>query len=438
MGNWQEYVLLENPEYFDFGNGLWTGKKPPFQSVTVIRNTNFTNSGKIDYSDVAVLNVEKKQFEQRRLLQGDIIIERSGGGPKQPVGRVVYFDRYEGDYSFSNFTSRIRVINRALDNRYVFYFLVYFYDSGKTYEMQAQTTGIRNLDFTKYKNSVQIPLIPLSEQRKIAYVLNTIQKAIEQQGKLIHTTTELKKALMQKLFTEGTKGEKQKKTEIGLVPESWEVMEIGKKTEKTRLNDPTKNPDADFIYVDVSSVDNELMRVTNPTHILGKDAPSRARKLIQTNDVIFATVRPTLRRIARISGDLNNQVCSTGYCVLKPIKDQLNSEYLFQYLQTTDFITRIEKLQRGASYPAVRDSDVKGMKIPFPEYKEQVIIGDILKSLDHKRTITNTQKQTLTNLFKTLLHELMTGYRRVNEIDFEVLNMQYQMNEQPLSMAAEQ
>jgi type I restriction enzyme S subunit len=67
-----------------------------------------------------------------------------------------------------------------------------------------------------------------AEQRKIAHVLSTVQKAIEQQDKLIRTTTELKKALMQKLFTEGTRGEPQKETEIGLVPESWEVVRIEK------------------------------------------------------------------------------------------------------------------------------------------------------------------------------------------------------------------
>ena len=104
MEGWKEYITLENPNFFDFGNGLWKGKKPPFRKVTVIRNTNFTDSGKIDYSNVAVLDVEEKQFEMRSLRLGDIIIERSGGGPKQPVGRVVFFDNKNGDYSFSNFT----------------------------------------------------------------------------------------------------------------------------------------------------------------------------------------------------------------------------------------------------------------------------------------------------------------------------------------------
>ena len=88
-----------------FYNGLWTGKKPPFRKAKVIRNTNFTKDCKLDLSDVVELDVEIKQLEKRKLEFGDIILEKSGGGPKQPVGRVVLFERNDADFSFSNFTS---------------------------------------------------------------------------------------------------------------------------------------------------------------------------------------------------------------------------------------------------------------------------------------------------------------------------------------------
>lgn len=269
--------------------------------------------------------------------------------------------------------------------------------------------------------NVIIPNIPLPEQHKIAHILSTVQKAMEQQDKLIHTTTELKKTLMQKLFTEGTRGEPQKETEIGLVPESWEVVRIENIVNETKIRDPCKEPNKEFIYVDVSSVSNEFFRIENATKLLGKDAPSRARKIIRNGDVIFATVRPTLKRIAKITPEFDNQICSTGYCVLQPKTNQITQEFLYQYLQTDFFISRIEKLQRGASYPAVRDTDVKNMLIPLPSITEQIEIGKVLKSLDEKSLILIRKKQTLTALFKTLLHELMTGQRRVHELDFEVL-----------------
>ena len=85
-------------EACQFSNGLWKGEKPPFVNVGVIRNTNFTREGALDDSDIAYLDIEAKKFEKRRLQFGDIILEKSGGGPKQPVGRVALFDKAEGDH----------------------------------------------------------------------------------------------------------------------------------------------------------------------------------------------------------------------------------------------------------------------------------------------------------------------------------------------------
>ena len=118
-------------------NGLWTGKKPPFLTVAVIRNTNFSKDCRLRMDDVAMIEVEAKQFATRKLQVGDIIIEKSGGSDKQPVGRPVLFDIPDGDYSFSNFTSTLRVNNQnEILPAYLHKFLYNFYLSGKTAEMQ--------------------------------------------------------------------------------------------------------------------------------------------------------------------------------------------------------------------------------------------------------------------------------------------------------------
>src|SRR6266481_396873 len=111
-------------EVCQFSNGLWKGEAPPFVNVGVIRNTNFTKEGTLDDSDIAYLDVEAKKLEKRRLQFGDIILEKSGGGPKQPVGRVALFDKETGDFSFSNFTAVLRVLDtEKLDFRYLHKFL---------------------------------------------------------------------------------------------------------------------------------------------------------------------------------------------------------------------------------------------------------------------------------------------------------------------------
>jgi type I restriction enzyme, S subunit len=439
MGNWKEYLLLENPEYFDFGNGLWTGKKPPFQSVIVIRNTNFTSNGQIDYSDVAILNVEKKQFEQRRLIPGDIIIERSGGGPKQPVGRVVYFDKKDGDYSFSNFTSRIRIINRALDSNFVFYFLMYFYDSGKTYELQAQTTGIRNLDFSKYKSSVQIPLIPISEQQKIVLILFTIQKAIEQQDKIIRTTTELKKALMQKLFTEGTKGEKQKQTEIGLVPESWKVVKLRDVINKTQYGLSTKGNEKGHVPILRMTNQKDGYIVTDNLQFVNISSAEINKFKLDIDDIIFNRTN-SYELVGRTSiFTLEGNYVFASYLIrLKTDKKQLLPSFLNSYLNTDDTQLRLKSIAtRGVSQSNISATRLSEFIIPLPPIPIQSEIVTISNILDTKKLYHKKTHQSLTNLFKSLLHELMTGQRRVNEIDFGPIVKKYQNAEQPLRMAAE-
>ena len=125
-----------------FSNGLWKGEKPPFVNVGVIRNTNFTKEGTLDDSDIANLDVEVKKFEKRRLQFGDIILEKSGGGPKQPVGRVALFDKVEGDFSFSNFTASLRVLDPdELNFRFLHKFLHWTYVSGVTQGVCVQGSG---------------------------------------------------------------------------------------------------------------------------------------------------------------------------------------------------------------------------------------------------------------------------------------------------------
>ena len=433
FGRIDEYFTIQQGKSVSKTNRIGDNQKPFLRTSNLLW-------GKVTLDELDFLHFSKEEEEKYKLLYNDLLVCEGGD-----IGRTAIWENEMNDIYFQNHLHRVRAKVNDIDPNFVMNWMQYAFRYGKIYFGRGNITTIPNLSKSRL-SELAIPKPPLPEQRKIAYVLSTVQKAIEQQDKLIRTTTELKKALMQKLFTEGLPtaealeaealeptaellkptvealeagGRKLKQTEIGLVPESWEVVTLGNYLEETQLKDPTKKPNDEFIYVDVSSVSNELLKVTGSNRLLGKEAPSRARKLIQTDDVIFATVRPTLKRIAKITLDLNNQICSTGFCVLKPAKSKLDSEFLFQYLQTDAFIARIEKLQRGANYPAVRDKDVKGLKIPLPQYSEQVIIGKYLKTLDKKKNIAISKKQTLNDLFKTLLHELMTGKRRVHEIEFQ-------------------
>ena len=157
----------------------------------------------------------------------------------------------------------------------------------------------------------------------------------------------------------------------------WQTKTLGEILQKTETTNPLQSPKVEFQYIDVSSVSNSTFQIEETQTLKGKDAPSRARRLVKTNDVLFATIRPTLRRIAVVPEHLDKQVCSTGYFVLRP-KAEIDHRFLFYWLFTEDFMGQMEQLQKGASYPAVTDAEVRAQMIPFPLLPEQQRIVGIL------------------------------------------------------------
>ncbi len=192
------------------------------------------------------------------------------------------------------------------------------------------------------------------------------------------------------------------------LPDSWSDSSIGDVVLKAKQRDPRKMPNDKFLYVDVSSISNQLFRITGATQTLGSEAPSRARKTIQTNDVLFATVRPTLKRIAVVPDWLNGQIASTGYCVLRSDTEKVDSRYLYFYLITDGLNARMAGLERGANYPAVRDSDVKNSWLPLPPLTEQKKIAHILSTVQRAIEAQERIIQTTTELKKALMQKLFT------------------------------
>lgn len=169
--------------------------------IKVLRTTNFTPEGRVNYDDVVVRSINKSKVEKKRLHYGDIILEKSGGTEKTPVGRVVFCDEsIEGSiYLCNNFTQAMRVNQSIAVPRYVFYFMWNLHYSGRTDLLQNKTTGIRNLQVKSYLN-VEIPLPPLDEQRKIAAVLDKVSDLIAKRRQQLNKLDEMVKARFVEMF----------------------------------------------------------------------------------------------------------------------------------------------------------------------------------------------------------------------------------------------
>lgn len=162
------------------------------------------------------------------------------------------------------------------------------------------------------------------------------------------------------------------------LPDGWRWVKLGEVCEeKTGTRDPRLQPTDTFRYVDISSVDNTEKRILDASVLFGKDAPSRARQVINAGDVIVSTTRPNLNAVALVPHELDNQICSTGFCVLRP-KIELDRDYLFAYVCSPDFVKNLTDLVKGALYPAVTDKQVKAQVIHLPPLPEQKRIAAIL------------------------------------------------------------
>lgn len=152
--------------------------------------------------------------------------------------------------------------------------------------------------------------------------------------------------------------------------DQFNQVSIGEVVSTCEKRDPRSLGKACFTYVDIASVSNKTFSIVSPKIIQGKDAPSRARKVIRSGDVIFSTTRPYLKSIARVTEELDNQICSTGFCVLRP-SARILAEWLFFCAVSDDVLMQIKPLMRGATYPAVSDKDILSAIIPLPSLTEQ-------------------------------------------------------------------
>ena len=181
--------------------------------------------------------------------------------------------------------------------------------------------------------------------------------------------------------------------------------------QKTETVNPLQSPQVEFDYIDVSSVSNTTFEIEATQRIKGKEAPGRARKLVRANDVLFATIRPTLQRIAVVPEQLDKQICSTGYFVLRP-KPEIDHRFVFYSLFTETFMSRMESLQKGASYPAVTDGEVKAHLIPVPPLPEQKrIVGILDEVFEGIAAATANAEKNLHNvraLFESHLQSVFT------------------------------
>lgn len=251
---------------------------------------------------------------------------------------------------------------------------------------KARWWALQNISLTDIKEFT-IPLPPLSIQKQIVAKLDEAFVSLDESIALIQANIdkieEMNKSVLDKVFEKG----------------EWKRVKIEKLIEKTELWNPVGKPNEKFDYIDISSIDNKIFSIRETKEILGKDAPSRAKKLVEKWDILYATTRPNLKNIALCEINKSHLTCSTWFCVLRTKEKKLFNRYLFYCVITDIFFKKIEKYIRGAQYPAVSDRDIKNIEIPLPSLeKQQEIVKYLDKVFAQTKSLKSEYETKLTHL----------------------------------------
>jgi type I restriction enzyme S subunit len=164
---------------------------------------------------------------------------------------------------------------------------------------------------------------------------------------------------------------------VSELPSGWTIASLGEIATDCQQQVPAS--EATFKYIDIASVDRQTKTITKPQTVVGEDAPSRARKLVRAGDVLVSMTRPNLNAVAMVPENLDGQIASTGFDVLR--SNGIDPRWLFYLVRTQSFVDRMSELVQGALYPAVRSKDIRGYEVPVAPLNEQKRIADKLDAV---------------------------------------------------------
>ena len=421
--DWDSITLGgENPQaLLAIRNGLTTKQEQDKGDYKVSRIETI-GGGWIDESRVRYASdVPEKDVEKYRIQKGDILFSHINSDPH--LGKTGYADRDYEDFLHGMNLLLIRANPEVFEPAFLNHIFQYYRDIGVFISICSRSVNQSSINQAKLK-AVEVPLPPLPEQKKIARILSTVQRAIEAQERIIQTTTELKKALMHKLFTEGLRHEPQKQTEIGSVPESWEVVKLGELLEIAQYGMSVKgNPEGN----------HPILRMTNQVdgQIVGRNlqfveiSDGEFEKFrVGRGDILFNRTN-SLDLVGRTAiFDIEGEFVFASYLIrLRTDGKKLNPFFLNCYFNTDEIQARLKSIAtRAVSQSNISASRLRGFPVPKPSLAEQDEIVAHATALNRKLVVHRAKLHQLQDLFRTLLHELMTAKTRVHALKLETQN----------------
>lgn len=384
--------VIEKPLSGEWGDGEGT--------VKVLRTTNFTNDGTIDFSDVVERAISNKKIDQKKLIFGDTIIEKSGGSPSQPVGRVVFFDKTNDIFLCNNFTSVLRP-KSAIDGKYLFWFLFNNHVTKNTLKYQNKTTGIINLQLERYISEIQIPLPPLSTQKRIAEILDTADDLRRKDQELLRKYDELAQAIFIDMFGDPVRNEKRWEEKI-----LAEVVHPDKIITYGIVQAGENVPDG-VPYIRTGDIKNGKILVNQLLRTSPEIAQSYKRSQVGKSDIIMS-IRATIGTVALLPDELDGANLTQGTARISPSK-LVTREYLFHYLKSDHSQNWISSYSKGATFREITLTKLRELPVLLPPINLQDQFTVRIKNITVQNEIHKTGALNSESLFNSILQKAFKG-----------------------------
>ncbi len=310
----------------------------------------------------------------------------------------ILFGDHTRVFKYINFESYLgadgaKIINvhekysEKIDIKYIYYFL--------------KSVGIPDTGYNrhfKYVKSLLFPVPPMELQEKIVKVLDQAQALIDKRKEQIEALDQLIESIFYTMFGDPVRNEK-----------GWEVKEL----EEVLLNNVSnikKDFKDDISYIDIGSINNNNNSIETYNNFKIKNAPSRAKRILNHGDILFSTVRPNLKNIAIFDMYTENTaIGSTGFCIIRVNESLVNNKYIFNVVKNKRLTGYLVKIAEGASYPAVKDSDIKSIKISIPPLSLQNEFAQKVQIIEKQKELLEESLELLDENYKSIMDRAFKG-----------------------------
>jgi len=389
-------------------------------AVAVIRSTNFTNDGQLDFSNVAMRYFPKEKAEQFGLRQGDLLVERSGGGPDQPVGRIGFIERDMPGTTVSNFVQVLRPDPEKVNANFLGWALFELQRTGIVERVQQQSTQMRNLNWRDYQR-LMLPWPDIDEQRRITAALKLVDDAIQKARVEQVAARDLERSLEAGLLTGQIDSQRRlkTKTKAGDLPQGWSVSPLKVLSDicsGITLNQDRAAKENACRYLTVAHVQRGVI-LTDDARYLEISDEERKQRLLKTGDILVVEGHASSMEIGRAAmfEDQGEQTTFQNHLFrVRADRNKILPKFLLKVLNS-------ERIQRhwnavcntSSGLNTINRRNLRNILIQYPDTTEQQVIIDTLDAVEKNAVLTTKKVQALDEVKRSLLQNLLTGKIRI-------------------------